>query len=219
MVGNFLFFYQLPVRANFSEKEDLILSVSLFTLPFLFSQDEKIMDDIPSEIEDDISKNAIEAFNYLGDGRVELLMLGVLYSLPQEYHRESARLAFKSWIKTSFYTWLLKASLGRARPCEDEKGFFGPSLTHLSFPSGHTSTIFALATVLGERYRIKKFTYLLATFTGISRVLSKKHYPSDVLAGALIGYLIGKQTLRDSEERMIISSTPRGWELSFQLHW
>lgn len=177
------------------------------------------MNKIPLEMEDDLTENAVEVFTLLGDGRVQLLGLGILYNLSEEYHRESARLAFKSWIKAGFYTWILKVSFGRARPCQDKKGFFGPNLTYHSFPSGHTSTIFALATVLGERYRIEKFTYLLATLTGISRIILRKHYPSDVLAGALIGYLAGREVLRSSEERLLISPAPGGWKLSLEMRW
>lgn len=197
------------------------LPLTLFTLPFLFSQDEKIMEEIPDRLESKLSKSAWETFSALGDGKVELLTLGAIYLLPQEYHRQSVRLAFKSMIKASLYTWILKVSFGRARPYEKEKGFFGPSLTHHSFPSGHTATIFAIAKVFGERYKIKKATYLLAILTGVSRVILKKHYPTDVIAGALVGYLAGEEVLNNNggDGRVIFLPDKEEPKLLVSLKW
>lgn len=62
--------------------------------------------------------------------------------------------------------------------------------TH-SFPSGHTSAAFAAATLIdsnsGDAFGVP--AYGLAALTGYSRVEAKRHYPSDVLAGAAIGIL------------------------------
>jgi len=44
------------------------LPLTLFTLPFLFSQDEKIMEEIPDRLESKLSKSAWETFSALGDG-------------------------------------------------------------------------------------------------------------------------------------------------------
>ncbi len=59
-----------------------------------------------------------------------------------------------------------------------------------SFPSGHTSDAFALATSLSlawPRWYIIIPSYLWATLVGYSRMSLGVHYPSDVLAGAIIG--------------------------------
>jgi membrane-associated phospholipid phosphatase len=56
------------------------------------------------------------------------------------------------------------------------------------FPSGHTSSAFSGATFIHKRYGIKRaiIPYILAGFTGFSRVYSKWHYAHDVIAGAAI---------------------------------
>jgi undecaprenyl-diphosphatase len=82
-----------------------------------------------------------------------------------------------------------KAIIPRHRPFEHQLG--PPSTTH-SFPSGHAATSFACATVLAHyapRYRVPFF--VLASLIAFSRVYNGMHYPTDVLAGALLGVLVG----------------------------
>lgn len=63
-----------------------------------------------------------------------------------------------------------------------------------SFPSGHTSGMFAAASVLDARYgyKIGVPSYLLASFVGFSRIRMGKHYPTDVVSGAILGVIIGR---------------------------
>lgn len=62
-----------------------------------------------------------------------------------------------------------------------------------SFPSGHATYAFMMATLLADwfpRYWI--VFYVLAGFIGWTRIYLGLHYPTDVLAGALLGYGITK---------------------------
>jgi membrane-associated phospholipid phosphatase len=62
-----------------------------------------------------------------------------------------------------------------------------------SFPSGHTATAFASATILHKEYGLTRSPwysaagYALATATGVMRVMNNRHWASDILAGAAIG--------------------------------
>ena len=64
-----------------------------------------------------------------------------------------------------------------------------------SFPSGHAATSFAFAAVVAHRYPNKKWlkwsAYALATGVSLSRYPAKRHYPSDILFGATLGYVTG----------------------------
>ncbi len=64
-----------------------------------------------------------------------------------------------------------------------------------SFPSGHSASSFAFATVIAHRYPQKKWlkwsAYALATGVSLSRYPAKTHFPSDILIGATLGYVTG----------------------------
>ena len=80
-----------------------------------------------------------------------------------------------------------KATIPRHRPFEHQLG--PPSSTH-SFPSGHATTSFACATVLASYVpRLRVPLFVLAALIAISRVYNAMHYPTDVLAGAVLGVL------------------------------
>lgn len=92
-----------------------------------------------------------------------------------------------------------KVVVHRHRPFETQLG--PPSSAH-SFPSGHTATSFACATVLSAfAPRLRVPFFLLAALIGLSRVYNGMHYPTDVLAGALLGVLTALLLLEGARRR------------------
>jgi PAP2 superfamily len=81
----------------------------------------------------------------------------------------------------------VKYAVRRTRPNGDK----------YSFPSGHTSNSFVVATVLdhyyGHRWGIPVYT--VAALIGASRISKGKHYLSDTIAGAMIGYLSARTAI------------------------
>jgi membrane-associated phospholipid phosphatase len=69
-----------------------------------------------------------------------------------------------------------------------------PDGTILSFPSGHTASSFATATVLQSHlgWKVGIPAYAMATWVAASRVQMERHFVSDVIAGATVGILAGR---------------------------
>ena len=90
----------------------------------------------------------------------------------------------------------LKNLIARPRPCWVESvPLLIASPTDYSFPSGHTLSSAIAATILTKTDR--RFGYAaipLAALIAFSRLYLYVHWPSDVLAGALLGILIGNLT-------------------------
>ena len=92
-------------------------------------------------------------------------------------------------------TEALKFAVGRPRPCvalpdvHSVLGFGCDAEIDPAFPSGHASRAFALAAFLGIRFRWRAGIpgALFAGLVGLSRIYLGVHWPSDVLAGAVVG--------------------------------
>ena len=111
----------------------------------------------------------------------------------------------------------MKAVTRRERPSDVPPGapftgtFFNGGKSPLkgsSFPSGHATAVWSVATVVAERYRhrgkpwVPVLCYTMATAISFSRITSSAHFPSDVWLGASLGYTIAKyQTLRPRDAR------------------
>ncbi len=171
---------------------------------FLFL-DEEIRDGFEnnrSSTTDDVS-NIFEKF---GNGAISFPVLGAFYLYG--YFGENAKaertalIAAESFLITGLFTTVLKTAAGRHRPStgDSSTSFDGFTTDHHSFPSGHSATVFAIATVIANEYEdapyIKPISYGIATMAGLSRINDKKHWASDVFFGAALGYFTSKTLLR-----------------------
>ena len=129
----------------------------------------------------------------LGDGLFwYAVMLGILLSEGEAGALPCLNMALVGICSALIYRWIKEKTL-RPRPYEVHQDIWltGIPLDRFSFPSGHTLhavsfTIVALAYYPQLSWILVPFTLMVA----MSRVILGLHYPSDVLAGALIGAVI-----------------------------
>jgi membrane-associated phospholipid phosphatase len=96
-------------------------------------------------------------------------------------------------VLNSVLTVGVKYTVGRMRPDQSDQ---------LSFLSGHTSNTFAIATVLNHYYGKKAGipAFSAAAFIALSRIEGNVHYLSDVVAGAMLGYMVARTVVSSEEE-------------------
>jgi len=176
------------------------------------------------------SWNEIFAFSKeFGDGRVTLSIAGIFYLAGKifndEKSQETAISALESFIFSGLICSSLKVLAGRSRPYREEGSgkFYGPTFDNskLSFPSGHATVAFSLASVIVSEYDnllIDISAYTIASLTALSRVYHDKHWISDVALGATIGTLVGRAVVHQNKKKKIeISPFARVKEGGFEV--
>lgn len=128
-----------------------------------------------------------------------------------EFRKLSLRL-LTSGLLTGITTFGIKSIIGRSRPYKShsqyEINWFEIDDKFLSFPSGHTSLAFSFSTIMAEQnnnFLWKSFWFSAASLVGIARIYNNKHWFSDVVMGAVIGYLTAKFVLNFDEENSLNS--------------
>jgi len=123
-------------------------------------------------------------------------------------------LATQAYITAGAVSEAVKYITGRVRPFYGDNPtnniFLGPNIFNgnnpvggfnSSFPSGHTTAAFSAATVYAYEYKdqilIPVIAYSAASLVGVSRITQNAHWTTDVLAGAALGYITGKQVVNN----------------------
>ena len=164
------------------------------------------------------------------------------YSLvfKDEKLKTTTLLATQAYITGAAVGTVVKFISGRTRPSfyestvEAEPRFYGPfskttkdangKKVYSSFPSGHTTVAFAAATVFASEYRNKPIVpiiaYSVASLIGVSRITENKHWTTDVVVGAALGFLTGKQVVNNYHRyAKLKNAEQKKNELSFNLNY
>jgi membrane-associated phospholipid phosphatase len=137
--------------------------------------------------------------SYGGSPYTNLSLVGSMYLLGRTLHNkrltETGRLSFEALLDASVVTGVVKHITRRPRPNYDngEGTFFWGGG---SFPSGHSSSAFSIATVVAYEYHNKPLirygAWGAATAISMSRFTGRDHFLSEVLIGGALGFYTGR---------------------------
>lgn len=173
----------------------------------LYSVDGDIKDWVQEHRNNDSDAVAALARQF-GSGIPVAVTLGSLYlygDLKDNLKvRNTGLLGIESVVVSSLITSTLKLVFHRHRPNSGDpyNTWDGPSFStsNLSFPSGHSTAAFSLATVIANQYQdyplVPVLAYSMATLTALSRVNDNAHWTSDVFMGSAIGYFTAKTVIK-----------------------
>jgi undecaprenyl-diphosphatase len=155
------------------------------------------------------------AGDWLGQGWRLVSLSILLLALAWAFEKPALRLAaIQSLVAHGIAAMaanVLKHLVGRPRPKFAHSGDWQMAISWVSgldsFPSGHSTASFAVATVLAKRFPAwGPLCFSLAAYVALSRVLRGSHFPTDVVGGAVVGILSGS----------IASAPIKAWRTSLQ---
>lgn len=190
------------------ESEDAIKIAGASTVAVIFFANDAEISQFLQDNQSQMIKGMAKAGEAIGsEGGIAIAGAGYIIGViaqNSEIKRVSV-MAAKAMFVSGLATAVLKRAFDRQRPGDLEDPYnFDHSKSgaeYASFPSGHTTTAFALATVIAEKGKkynryIPLLAYSVAALAGWSRVHDDAHWPSDVVIGGLVGHLIAKHIVR-----------------------
>jgi len=193
--------YFIPLGLSNTELITLAASTSLGLVAF--HNDQEIMDYIQDTKTEKTQKIA-DIANLFGKELIPPIALGSYFVgmvFKDGKLKDVGLITVTAGLATQLVTEGFKKSFNRKRPNQEAGPYqFGYDGNN-SFFSGHTSGAFSLATVISEVYKedqqwVPYVAYGVATMTAYARMHDKKHWATDVLAGAVVGHLVTKLVYR-----------------------
>lgn len=130
----------------------------------------------------------------LGSGGAVWIAIALIFIIFKKYRIDGITILFALLMCVLVGNVTLKPLIARVRPCDVNTAIslLIPRPTDFSFPSGHTMSSFAAATVIFcKNKRMGIIAGILAAVITFSRLYLYVHYPSDILGGIIIGIALG----------------------------
>lgn len=209
--------------SKWQQKDLLTFAAVLGTGVFLYSVDPEINHWSQEHQNSSLEKTA-SFFSTFGQGTFLGGLSAVLYISGEladnQRIRKTALMSLESLGTSAVIVLSIKFITGRARPqsgqSRDTYRPFSTAANFSSFPSGHSSSAFAVATVIASESSslfIDALSYFLASMAALSRVQNNKHWASDVFIGSSIGYFVGKKISSLHKDRKK-GNLKVGWQLT-----
>lgn len=153
---------------------------------------------IQENVRSDFFTPLVKGITYLGNGGALMIAAALALMLIPKTRRLGFLCASALLVNVVINNLILKNAIARTRPYEVVEGLrliIGRQSDY-SFPSGHTTAGFSVASVIfmETRRRIGVPVVILALMIALSRLYVGVHYPTDVLVGIISGTLIGVMT-------------------------
>jgi membrane-associated phospholipid phosphatase len=142
------------------------------------------------------AERAVARFSRLGEHGGVWLAVGAIGQIVDRPRRREWRRARRTVMRAYVANTAIKLVVRRRRPELDGLPALTGTPTALSFPSAHASTSFAGASCYSRLGLPATALYALAAALSASRLYLGVHYPSDTLAGALLGTALGRRFAR-----------------------
>ena len=153
-----------------------------------------ILDWIQANLRNPIMDLLMPAITTLGNsGLIWIILAGILILMPK-YRKVGVAVMAGLVLEVICCNLVLKPLVARVRPCDVNTAvqLLVVRPDDFSFPSGHTGASFAaVAALCTSRNRLWMPSLLLAALIAFSRLYLYVHYPTDILAGALLGVMAG----------------------------
>jgi undecaprenyl-diphosphatase len=161
-------------------------------MSFVQSFDNSILLYIKDNMHGIIMDKSMVISTYLGNGGIIWIIIAAILIINKKYRKIGFMALGALILSTILGEEILKNVVKRIRPSEDIQAWnllIAKPLSY-SFPSGHTTSSFAVAGVLAKYFKRYAFEFLgLASLIGFSRLYLYVHYPTDILAGAVLGLM------------------------------
>lgn len=149
---------------------------------------------INSRLRCQLLDKVMPGLTFLGGATISVLTCILLIIISYRVN-DLGKASFYALAGSHLVVQIVKRFVTRPRPYLALDGvnlWEGHILKDYSFPSGHTTASFSLATVIGMYYPVAApFVLLLAWLIGVSRIYLGQHYPTDVFIGSVTGIVSG----------------------------
>lgn len=136
-------------------------------------------------------ESAAQALGKAGNNGGVWLGLGLVLALVDSANREAWLICAALGPVAIGLNYAVKLVVRRPRPVLEGLPPLGGAPSSLSFPSAHATSSFAVATAMTRVEPLGALAFVLALALALGRPYLGMHYPSDVLAGALLGIALG----------------------------
>jgi membrane-associated phospholipid phosphatase len=136
-------------------------------------------------------EKAVRGLGKAGNNGAVWVVIGILLALVDGANREAWLICAVLGPVAIGLNFAVKLVVRRPRPVLEGLPPLGGAPSSLSFPSAHATSSFAVATAMTRVDPLGGLAFALAIALALSRPYLGMHYPSDVVAGALIGVLLG----------------------------